>query len=213
MLTKSLKSDIVAKIQSLQEVSTKDFSESEVGKTFASLPDATRKILASQESAARAEFERQNGAPAKELQFRFAAIELLSEVFRGQDSKDFAEGFSLLKSMVQARLGLIHYSEKEFYGALGKSLRGETEGVSKELAEKLLAFLGAYDPDKRNFSALVKEHSMTVPFAQTVIGEAKIQNLFEGATKEEVEASTLSIKKALQAIKEGKTPYKPKAKK
>jgi len=208
MLTKSVKTDLVTKIQALQEVSTKDFADSEVGKAFAGLLPDIRKTLAKEEANAREQFEKANGAPAKELQFRFAAVELLSEVFKGQDAKDFAEGFNLLKSLVQARLGLVHYSEKEFYAALCKSLRGESGGVSKELAAKFLAFLVAYKPDERNFAALVKENSFTNSLGNLLICEGKTQNLAEGATKAEVEASTLTIRQAVEAISKGRTPYK-----
>jgi len=209
MLTKSLKADVVAKIQALQEVQTKDFTESEVGKTFAGLPEATRKILAAQEAAARAEFEKANGAPEKSAQYRFAAIELLSEVFAGQDSKDFAEGFNLLKAMVQNRLGLVHFSEKELCGGLIKSLRGEVGGISKELADKFLAFLGEHNPDKRNFSACIKVHSLTHGLGTLLVGDiVRLQNLHEAATPKQVEDSTLTIKEALEFISEGKTPYK-----
>lgn len=208
MLTKSVKSDLVTKIQALAEVSTKDFADSEVGKAYAGLPAATRKVLAEQESSARADFEKSNGAPARELQFRFAAIELLSEVFKGQDAKDFAEGWNLLKSMVQNRLGLIHYSEKEFLAALNKSLRGEPDGVTKELAGKFQSFLKAYKPDARNLSALLKEFSFTNGLGSLLLSETKIQNLVEGATKDEVEGSTLTIREAVELIVKEKTPYK-----
>lgn len=208
MLTKSVKSDLVSKIQSLQEVSTKDFADSEIGKAYAGLPAATRKILAEQESSARSQFEKSNGAPAKELQVRFAAIELLSEVFKGQDAKDFAEGFNLLKAMVQSRLGLVHFSEKEFFAALSKSLKGEAGGVSKELAAKFISFLGTYSPDERNFAALVKEHSFTNSLGNLLVSGGKLQNVVEGATKEQVEASTLTIMQAIEAISKGRTPYK-----
>lgn len=213
MLTKSVKSDLVTKIQALQEVSTKDFADSEVGKAFSGLLPAIRKTLADQEANAREVFEKANGAPAKEMQFRFAAVELLSEVFKGQDSKDFAEGFNLLKSLVQARLGLVHYSEKEFYSALNKSLRSEAGGVSKELAAKFISFLVTYKPEERNFAALVKEHSFTNSLGNLLICEGKLQNLVEGATKAEVEASTLTIRQAVEAISKGRTPYKATAKK
>ena len=208
MITKSVKSDLVTKIQSFAEVSTKDFSESEVGKTFAGLAPTVRKVLAAQESAARSDFEKSNGAPAKELQFRFAAIELLSEVFKGQDAKDFAENWNLLKSMVQSRLSLIHYSEKEFLAALNKSLRGEVSGVTKELAEKFQSFLKAYKPDARNLSALLKEFSFTNGLGSLLLSDTKVQNLVEGATREEVEDSTLTIREAVELIAKEKTPYK-----
>jgi hypothetical protein len=107
-------------------------------------------------------------------------------------------------------LGLIHYSEKEFFGVISKSLKGEVGGISKELAEKFLSFLDGYSPDKRNFSALVKEFSFTNGLGTLLVSDVKVQNLVEGATKEEVEKSTLTIKQALAAIKEGKTPYKAK---
>jgi hypothetical protein len=213
MLTKSVKSDLVTKIQALQEVSTKDFADSAVGKAFSGLLPEIRKTLADQEANAREQFEKANGAPDKELQFRFAAVEILSEVFRGQDAKDFAEGFNLLKSLVQARLGLVHYSEKEFYSALIKALRGEAGGISKELAAKFETFLKDYSKEDRNFSALVKSNSLTNSLGNLLICEGKVQNLAVGATKGEVEVSTLTIRQAVEAISKGRTPYKVAAKK
>jgi hypothetical protein len=207
MITATVKSALVARINSLETFEVKPFAMPVFDTTKAADADY---VVAFSTSlvAAKAKHEKESGAPSEVEQIRFAAIELLSTVYAGNDAQTFAEGFNILKAMVQARLGLTHYSEKEFSTAIHAALRGEVSSITPDRAKVFSAFISAVNPEERNFSALTKSNRFTPAFATLLTGGMAFQNLTL-KTKEEVEASTLDISEALAAIVEGKTPYKP----
>lgn len=206
MITASVKSALVAKINALDTFEVKPFIKPAFDVSKAGDDEYFAAYMA-EFSQAKAKHDAESGAPSESSQIRFAAIELLSEVYKNDDSKDFGEKFNILKSMVQNRIGLTHFSEGDFDAEMKKALRGEVSAITQDKAKAFLAFVNEVNPEARNFSALTKANRFTGTLAKILTGPMVFQNLTL-KTKEEIEASTLDISEALNAISKGLTLYK-----
>jgi hypothetical protein len=225
MISATVKASLVSKLNALPLFTSKEFAAPALDVSRAT--DAAYLIAYSQSLIeAKAKHDRENNVPEDSAQVRNVALSLLkespipeeegrslavsilSDIFTGCDDKEFAEGFNSLKAETQKAIGIINYSEKDFFECLSFALReGKNAGIPSALASRMSQFIADVSKPDCNFSATYKKYRFTLGLANTLKSSTKVQNLRLGISKKDLEASNLTIAEALAHVVKGETPY------